>query len=181
MQKTKFLNCDNCNEHFEYVKPLSEHYFLCNLRHAQKEEENMDGKREQKNEISDKKVPKREKFKESEKCKCKNCFHGRRLNGYKKGIHSCEFCDKTFACTDKLRAHISKHTGLFLFQCKHCNKDFSRSDKMKRHVGEKHSLNTKLYMCKKCLVSFTRSSTLKNHKCRTGPESLTSNVSGLIV
>jgi hypothetical protein len=158
---------------FEHFKHLSEHYFICNLRHAREEEEKMDGKTEQENEISDKK--------ESEKCMCKNCFHGRILNGYKKGIHSCDFCDKTFSRTDKLRAHISTHTGLFLFKCKHCNKDFSRSDKMKRHVAEKHSLKTKLYMCKKCVVSFTRSSTLKNHKCRTGSESFTNNVPRLIV
>ena len=168
MEKLKVLSCNLCDTDFQSFKAFSEHSFLCGLKQnvAKKEDvhieqlETVEKRKENSRAKHKLNNSKRDKLIEPTKCSCTNCLQG--LVGFKTDIHICDFCDKTFQRTDKLRAHVSTHTGIYLYKCKVCEREFSRSDKMKRHMLEQHS--TKLpYKCEECLIEFGRSERFKKH------------------
>ena len=167
------ISCDICEEQFQTFRSFSEHSFLCGLKHALIKVEVTEDKMEEikkvkiENDNSDRGCKaKRETFFKHVKCDCKNCIQGSKNIREKHRIHSCNFCEKEFKRTDKLNAHMSKHTGIFLYKCNVCDRKFSRSDKMKRHTIEKHT-SIRPHSCNACLVSFSRLEQLKIHKCRS--------------
>ena len=168
MENLSVFNYNVCSEQFGDFKNFSEHSFLCRLKQTDKENTHKKAKQllikvEELNSKYklNKTNPKRDKYKETSKCTCKNCS---RYSGHvnsKSRNHLCDFCEKIFHRTDKLRAHISTHTGLCLYKCNVCEKQFSRSDKMKRHILEKHT-KERPYKCQKCFAEICKVGTFQD-------------------
>ncbi|CAG9863150.1 unnamed protein product [Phyllotreta striolata] len=109
---------------------------------------------------------------------------------YKKKVHICHLCNKSFAYPSFLAEHMKNHTGEKPHVCKECGKSFRQSGALhfhqKTHTGlkrfpctickekfmarsilkvhmRKHT-NERPYTCDICGVSFRQSSDLKSHR-----------------
>ena len=50
----------------------------------------------------------------------------------------CEICEKNFARSDSLSAHMTKHAGVKPFKCEICEKHFTRSSGLSEHIKKIH-------------------------------------------
>ncbi|BFZ14281.1 hypothetical protein BsWGS_17319 [Bradybaena similaris] len=74
----------------------------------------------------------------------------------------CEFCDAAFDQTSKLKAHISKHTGVKPYHCDVCGAGFTVTASLRIHL-RKHTGETP-FACQDCGAKFISSKRLKIHR-----------------
>ena len=70
-------------------------------------------------------------------------------------------CNKVYARTSHLHAHLSWHRGERPFVCNFCEKRFTRSDELQRH--RRTHTGEKLFVCPECNKKFMRRDHLSKH------------------
>ncbi|BFZ14274.1 hypothetical protein BsWGS_17314 [Bradybaena similaris] len=78
-----------------------------------------------------------------------------------KKIFKCEFCDAVFDQSARLKAHISKHTGVKPFPCDMCDAGFRAAENLRVHI-RKHT-GEKPFVCDECGAGFISSKKLRIH------------------
>lgn len=73
----------------------------------------------------------------------------------------CEFCKKEFRTSEKLRIHVTSHTGEFPFSCVVCDRGFKDYTRLKSHLL--CHTEDKPFVCDKCGKGFRRKSQLRTH------------------
>ncbi|KAJ8916073.1 hypothetical protein NQ315_010941 [Exocentrus adspersus] len=80
---------------------------------------------------------------------------------------TCEFCQKTFSNSNKLRIHARIHTGELPYKCKYCDKRALSRSRLVDH--ERTHTKEKPYICSVCGKALSQSSALRTHmKQHTG-------------
>jgi KRAB domain-containing zinc finger protein len=78
---------------------------------------------------------------------------------------TCHICNKAFAHTTSLAAHMNNVHPTTTFDCPQCNKPFKTKMHMKRHVDAVH-LGVKKCSCDICAESFANNSNWNRHMQR---------------
>ncbi|KAK4325341.1 hypothetical protein Pmani_004058 [Petrolisthes manimaculis] len=55
------------------------------------------------------------------------------------GLHSCQYCPRTFYLRSDLTRHVRIHTGEKPFNCPYCNHATARKSSLKKHLLSKHT------------------------------------------
>ena len=80
---------------------------------------------------------------------------------WRKKIHNCAECQKSFGWPGILKRHMETHNRERIFYCVQCKKSFGSAghlnQQMLTHSGEK------MHICSECKKSFGRAGTLKTH------------------
>lgn len=58
-----------------------------------------------------------------------------REHDLEKALFECDLCGEKYARRDRLKAHMTKHTGEKAHKCDKCGKRFARTDSLKRHMA----------------------------------------------
>ena len=73
----------------------------------------------------------------------------------------CPACDKKFSCPEKMKAHLSVHSGIKKFKCRFCSYEFRIPQTLVKHHFRKHS-GEPVFACEPC--EFQTNSWMENKR-----------------
>ena len=112
--------------------------------------------------------------KEENSFKCTQCGEGfntrKKLFNHRRFVHVgdegkkilCDFCGKKFWDTNKLKQHLTVHTGQSNFQCEDCGKQYSCAFSL--NVHRNHHTGERKHSCDICGKNFSQSGGVVRHK-----------------